>query len=455
MAMSAGVDDVHARAAARVGAVLRGKWRLDALLGVGGSACVYAATHRNGKRGAVKLLRSELCTNDEAKRRFLREGYVANRIGHPGAVVVLDDDTAEDGSVFLVMELLVGQTLEDYMRSCPGMRVTPSDIALVADKLLDVLAAAHDKGVVHRDLKPENIFLTTDGDVKVLDFGTARVLEGANTGRMTEVGHIMGTPAFMPPEQALGNNAEIDGRTDLWALGAIMFYVLTGKLIHSAETLNKVLLSAMTQQAPAVCSIVSDVPRSLGDIVDRALLFQRDKRWADARAMQRAVRSVRQYLPATSPFLAAGRTTAGGRNPGSMTANVALAHDAFEPSSRTNRRMVFAAGGLFGLAAVTAAIVFASTRTSPRSLSATTTPATTTTAARPALSASTKVVASAAVAPTPVVEPSTAGSVIVPSNTPRQTQLGGTSPTTKSPSPPTKPVTSSTTGGTKDIYSQW
>src|SRR3954471_13028509 len=99
-------DPVSRRALARMGTVLRDKWRLEALLGVGGMAAVYSAVHRNGKRGAVKMLHVELSTDGEAKRRFLQEGYVANKVGHPGAVAVLDDDVTEDGAVFLVMELL-------------------------------------------------------------------------------------------------------------------------------------------------------------------------------------------------------------------------------------------------------------------------------------------------------------------------------------------------------------
>src|SRR5215470_12305286 len=110
--MSGASESALEQARARVGAVLRGKWRLERLLGVGGMASVYAATHRNGKRGAVKMLHLELSLHEAARARFLREGYVANAVGHPGAVSVLDDDVAEDGSVFLVMELLDGETLE-------------------------------------------------------------------------------------------------------------------------------------------------------------------------------------------------------------------------------------------------------------------------------------------------------------------------------------------------------
>src|SRR6185503_13537783 len=104
-----------------------------------------------------------------------------------------------------------------------------------------------------------------------------------------EVGQIMGTPSFMPREQALGHTKEIDGRTDLWSLGAVMFYVLSGKLIHEAETLNKVLLSAMTKRAPPLASAVSKLPPSLCDVIDRALAFRREERWPDARSMQRAL----------------------------------------------------------------------------------------------------------------------------------------------------------------------
>ena len=451
--MSAGAVDVHAMAATRVGQVLRGKWRLDALLGVGGSACVYAATHRNGKRGAVKLLRPDISVNEEARRRFLREGYVANRIEHPGAVVVLDDDMAEDGSVFLVMELLEGQTLEDYARAFPGARVRPSDAAFVVDKLLDVLATAHDKGIVHRDLKPENVFLTTGGDVKILDFGTARVGEGPSNGRMTEAGHIMGTPAFMPPEQALGHNAEIDGRTDLWALGAIVFYVLTGQLIHTAETLNKVLLSAMTRQAPKLATVAPDVPRELCEIVDRALLFERDKRWPDARAMQRALRSVRQSLPASSGLLLAGRGAAAFvGHAGPMTGNVALTHDTFEPSSRNGRLMVLAFGGVIAAAAVIAAVVFASMQPAPSPVVTAplaSTPAATPTAssvASPTASAS-ATNASAAASTTPVAT----------SDLSMKTNAGTTSKTTKTTPKQTTSTKTKTSepGGNKDIFSQW
>src|SRR5262249_31230490 len=149
----------------------------DRLLGIGGMAAVYAATHRNGSRGAIKMLHTEMSIDAEVKRRFLREGYVANAVDHPGTVKVLDDDTAEDGSVFIVMELLEGETLE-ARADRQGGRIPPGELLPLIDQLLDVLAAAHARGVVHRDIKPENVFVTTAGAVKLLDFGIARLRRG-------------------------------------------------------------------------------------------------------------------------------------------------------------------------------------------------------------------------------------------------------------------------------------
>jgi serine/threonine-protein kinase len=279
------------RAQARLGAVLRGKWRIDRLLGVGGMAAVYAGTHRNGQRGAIKMLHAELSADEQMRARFLREGYVANRVGHPGAVSVLDDDVAEDGSVFLVMELLQGRSLGEIAQSRPGQRLGLREALGMADQLLGVLGAAHAQGVVHRDIKPDNLFLTDAGVLKILDFGIARMREEPGAAaKLTRTGSAMGTPAFMPPEQALGEWARVDGRTDLWAVGASLYTLTTGRLVHEADTLNKLLLKAMTANATPFAKVVPDAPGEVAEVIDRALAFTPEKRWADAAAMQRAVR---------------------------------------------------------------------------------------------------------------------------------------------------------------------
>src|SRR5580692_274732 len=229
-------DPQIASARRRVGMVLQDKWKLDSLLGIGGMAVVYAATHRNGKRVAVKMLHAEFNHDEEVRTRFLQEGYAANTIQHDGAVSVLDDDLAPDGSAFIVMEMLEGETVEQrWERS--GQRLPVGDVLWIAEQLLDVLVAAHAKSVVHRDIKPENLFVTKAGALKVLDFGIAKVFEQRQTRQSTtRAGMVMGTPAFMAPEQALAHWEEVDGRTDLWAVGATMFTMLSGRHVHDAKT---------------------------------------------------------------------------------------------------------------------------------------------------------------------------------------------------------------------------
>jgi serine/threonine-protein kinase len=308
-------------ARAKVGQILRGKWHLDTLIGAGGMATVYAATHRNGKRGAVKILHRELAVDENARTRFLQEGYAANKVGHPGAVSVLDDDEDDDGSVFLVMELLDGESADGRAQQRPGERLEMLEVATLADQLLDVLAAAHDKGIVHRDIKPENIFLTRDGGLKVLDFGIARVREvsGAASAKLTANGGPMGTPAFMPPEQALGKWDDVGPRTDLWAVGATMFTLLSGRCVHHAETINQLLLAAMTKPAPPVASVVPGIPPALAALIDRALAFDARNRWPDARAMQHALRAIPRAQIAAAPMARATLQSVGAMPPPQRT----------------------------------------------------------------------------------------------------------------------------------------
>jgi serine/threonine-protein kinase len=291
-------DPISDRARSRIGDVLRDKWRLDDLLGVGGMASVYSATHRNGMRAAVKILHGPAAADPAVRARFQREGYLANRVGHPGAVAILDDDEAEDGSVFLVMELLEGVTVED-LRLDAGGKLATGDVLVIADQALDVLASAHDKKIIHRDIKPGNLFMTTTGTLKVLDFGIARLADSAaaTVGASTTYSSSMGTVGFMAPEQARGRWESVDARTDLWALGASMFTMLSGRLAHEAATTNEHLLAAMTEPAPPIASHAADVHDAVAAVVDRALAYERNARWPDARTMKAAVRKA--YLALT------------------------------------------------------------------------------------------------------------------------------------------------------------
>lgn len=272
---------------ARVGRYIKDKWHIDRLIGVGGMAAVYAATHRNGNRVALKMLHPQLSIDERTRGRFRREGYVANTVHHPGVVRILDDDMTEDGAVFLVMELLEGETTDARALRLGG-RLPVQDVVAIVDGLLDVLAAAHAAGVVHRDIKPENIFFTRDRQVKVLDFGIARMRNNQLT--KTHTNSLLGTPAFMPPEQALGRMNLVDGLSDVWATGATMFTLLTGSLVHQAETPNEMLIAAATKQARSLATVSANAPSELIEVVDRALAYEKNNRWSSARAMQHALR---------------------------------------------------------------------------------------------------------------------------------------------------------------------
>jgi serine/threonine protein kinase len=298
--MAAADEDLVERANARVGALLKGKYTLDRVLGTGGMATVYAGTHRNGKEFAIKVLHAELSMRSDMRTRFLREGYLANRVNHPGAVAVLDDDIADDGGAFLVMELIHGQTVESLWERQRGRLPLPL-VAGIGMQLLDVLTAAHARGLIHRDIKPGNLMLTHDGQLKVLDFGIARLrdMAGAQT---TQTGMVMGTPAFMAPEHAMAKTEEIDAQTDVWAVGATMFTLATGRLVHEADNTQQMLVKAATQPARAVASLMPSMPSALGDVIDRALAFDKAKRWSSAAAMHAALREAAAAAFTTVPI---------------------------------------------------------------------------------------------------------------------------------------------------------
>lgn len=218
--MAQTVDHVTARAMARVGQTLAGKWRLERLVGLGGMAAVYEATHRNGNRVAIKMLHLELSLDADLKRRFLREGYAANKVGHPGVVRVLDDESADDGAVFLVMDLLEGETL-DARWERNGRRLEVGEVLGAVDQVLSILAAAHAKGIVHRDVKPENVILARNGG-KLADFGIARIPDST----LTHQGGLMGTPAYSAPETF--KTGTFSPASDQFSLAAAIYEALSG-----------------------------------------------------------------------------------------------------------------------------------------------------------------------------------------------------------------------------------
>jgi serine/threonine protein kinase len=287
----------------RVGRWIRGKYHVDRVLGSGGMATVYAATHRNKKRFALKMLNPDALREADFVRRFLREGYLANTVEHTAVVSVLDDDVAEDGAAFLVMELLDGMDMETILGNFGGW-VPVRAVLLLAHELLDALHAAHEKGLIHRDIKPANLFVTRSGQLKVLDFGIARLRRPHADYTPTALGLVLGTPAFMAPEQALGEK-RVDARSDLWSVGATMYTLLTGRDVHPGETPWEVLRLAATAKAQPLADVAPDVAPGVCHVVDRALSFEPDDRWQTAAAMRDAVEDAHRALFGEAPSAAA------------------------------------------------------------------------------------------------------------------------------------------------------
>jgi serine/threonine-protein kinase len=275
------------------GAILSGKYRIEGVLGEGGMAVVYAVTHlRNTARLAVKVLHEGSGLKGHVRARFVREGKVANSVHHPGAVQMIDDGVAEDGSPYLVMEHLNGACVDKM-----GAGGVPLSAALnIAYQVLDVLRAAHANGIVHRDIKPANLFVLRDGRVKVLDFGISRLHDGAEPFDSVATGSVMGTPFFMAPEQARANTSEIDNRTDLFAVGATLFTLISGKYLYTGDDARQVMTQAATQPARSLACVAPGTPQAVIDLVARALAYDSAARWESAEAMQAAVREVHERL---------------------------------------------------------------------------------------------------------------------------------------------------------------
>jgi serine/threonine-protein kinase len=290
-------DPATLAAQRRIGWLLNHQWRLESVLGVGGSAAVYAATHVNGQRAAIKMLHAEYAFDERLRGRLEREAAVLSALDHPGAVRFLDDGLTRAGVQFLVMEELDGETLAAYLAR-RGDRLDVHEALLVTKLVLDALVATHARGVVHRDVSIENVFITRRGQVKLIDFGISRLLAVPDIAIGGVVNPVLGTPGFMPPEQARGLNDQVDGQSDVWAVGAILFELLTGLPVHhDANTLYQKLFSAAWKPAPKLGSLVADASPELRALVDRALAFEKRDRFADAARMLRGVREVLASLP--------------------------------------------------------------------------------------------------------------------------------------------------------------
>ncbi|AKT42083.1 uncharacterized protein CMC5_063060 [Chondromyces crocatus] len=303
-----------------------GPWTVERLIGVGSMASVFVGRHGDGWTAALKVLHPHLSKHDELRKRFLREGPIGSALAAFGPLCeglpyVLESGITGDGTAYLALELLEGETLFDRMAR---MGVLPvEEVLALADKVLDVLVVAHAHGVVHRDLKPENLHLGHDGRLKVLDFGIARAMDALLEGvaelpekTVTRTGVALGSCEYMAPEQALGDVNEVDGRTDLFGLGATMYRLLSGLWIHGDAEGAMLLIAAATQQAPPLASVAPALPPSVCAVVDRALAFAKGERYPDAATMRADIRALRAgRAPVYVLAVAQGQVRAGDRLP--------------------------------------------------------------------------------------------------------------------------------------------
>jgi serine/threonine-protein kinase len=300
---SASAPDAHAGTLAagsappaglRPGVVVAETYEITRLLGQGGMGAVWEAKHLRlpGKRVVVKVLLFG-ATDAVVLARFRREAEIGSRLGHPNIVQVLDFNTLPDGTPYIVLELLQGESLAARLLRGP---LPLEQVKSIVTQVGSALAAAHREGIVHRDLKPDNVFLCpTDlgGEVrdvvKVLDFGISKI-RGAKTV-LTQDAALLGTPQYMAPEQATGRNDEIDVRTDVFAFGAMTFEMLAGRAPFTGDTLAAVIHAIVYTPTPPLAMAARDVPPAIVAAVERALEKNRDARFPDAGSFVKAVTS--------------------------------------------------------------------------------------------------------------------------------------------------------------------
>ena len=307
------------------GTLLGGRYRVGALLGQGGMGAVYEGMQEGlDRRVALKVLHPHLSGEKELLGRFQREARAVATLGHPNVVQISDFQVNPGEPPFLVMELLHGESLRDLLKRTGPL--PPERVAYIFSQVLAALEAAHAKDIVHRDIKPDNIFLSSTSVqadlVKVLDFGVAKVLrDGDKDGKLTHAGFVVGTLSYMAPEQAMGD--ELDGRADLYSVGACMYLALTGRKPFDAPTTPALLKAILTEKPVPLAAIRQDIDLSLASLVDRALQRDPNLRFANAGEMASALAPFARATPhetsasevVTQPREAAASPATVGRKP--------------------------------------------------------------------------------------------------------------------------------------------
>jgi serine/threonine-protein kinase len=314
-----------------------GRYRLDRLLGEGGMGEVWAATHTLTQRpAALKFLRSELAHQEQHRRRFLREARVAGTVRHPNVIPILDVIELEGGAPMMVMDLLEGESLRQRLDRSRSLSL--NETANVLLPVISAVGTAHSCGVVHRDLKPENVFLArVEGRSKVivLDFGIAKLtpLEGGgggSSGSLTAQGTMLGTPFYMSPEQIYGE-PDVDHRTDIWAIGVILYECLTGRRPTEADSLGQILKIITQYEIVPIEQLRPDLPATLSSVVMAALSPRRQDRPASMEPLYTALRA---YCDDTVPLFGAPSDIVDGHTPPGRPVPREISASGSQPASR-------------------------------------------------------------------------------------------------------------------------
>jgi len=268
----------------RVREALSARYNVITSVGRGGNATLFGAYDEQGQKVAIKVLHPELAVSVAADR-FLREIRYASQLNHPHIARLLDSGET-DYLLWFVMPFVPGETLRQVVRR---ERMLPIDRAVrVATEVLDALAHAHEHGLAHRDIKPDNIVCSGESGAILVDFGIARAIATSGEDRVTRSGFVVGTEEYMSPEQA-GGSPDIDGRTDIYSLGVVLFEALAGRPPFSAASAAAVLDMQQHAPPPDLRKLRRDVPRALSDTVMKSLAKAREARWQTASDMRRAL----------------------------------------------------------------------------------------------------------------------------------------------------------------------
>ncbi|MFH1435880.1 MAG: protein kinase [Pseudomonadota bacterium] len=281
-----------------IGRIIHNRFRLEERLGVGGMGAVYRAKHLFLDRvAAIKIIRPEQKSQDHFRAWFLREARAVNMINHAHIVEIYDYGETEDGLAYLVMEFLDGMPLTRFITNGPmGLRESVD----LLEQVCAALARAHDMGVIHRDLKPDNIFLLERGGrknfIKILDFGLARVIK---EGRLAEEGSVFGTPEYISPEQARGEDAV--PASDLYAVGVVFFEMLTGRLPFETKDRDKLFGMHIYKQPPTPSSYRKNISPTAEGIIMKLLAKVPEERFADAHHLLEEIKNLQRILPRDAP----------------------------------------------------------------------------------------------------------------------------------------------------------